>query len=565
MSTQVMTLVQAVNHALDLKLAEDPAIVVYGEDVGLEGGVFRATEGLQARHGEARVFDSPLAESGIMGTAVGMAAAGLRPVVEIQFCGFLYPAFNQLVCHVARMRNRTRGKYPMRLVVRFPYGGNIRALEQHSESPEALLAHTPGLKVVIPSTPYDAKGLLIAAIESDDPVIFMEPKRIYRAVKQEVPLQKYTLPIGKAKVLAEGTDITVVTYGANVRETQKALALAKKDGISAELIDLRTIYPVDRATIAASVRKTGRFLAVTGSTPPAAWRQALVTIVNEEAFLVHSRAPARLAGSTWPAPPYARGEHFYFSPSGLTTSSSGRLRRRHPAPGGQRHALHLQVPRHRRGRPRGQDPEVARREGPAGWPWATRWSRWRPSKVVADIPLRATAPWWTAGAVGEIINVGDALIELEIEGITGAEEPRPSPPKNRQDPGAGGRGGLRRGGHHRSGRRRRRAPRRQRGLRRARAEPRRARHAPPVSPNIAREARRHRPNLAGTGPGGRVMKSDIQAHLDAQRHHPSPRPRRARRGSRPGAGRVARGVRAALHDRKASPQRWPWQGPPRTT
>jgi len=311
MSTQVMTLVQAVNHALDLKLAEDPAIVVYGEDVGLEGGVFRATEGLQARHGEARVFDSPLAESGIMGTAVGMAAAGLRPVVEIQFCGFLYPAFNQLVCHVARMRNRTRGKYPMRLVVRFPYGGNIRALEQHSESPEALLAHTPGLKVVIPSTPYDAKGLLIAAIESDDPVIFMEPKRIYRAVKQEVPLQKYTLPIGKAKVLAEGTDITVATYGANVRETQKALALAKKDGISAELIDLRTIYPVDRATIAASVRKTGRFLAVTEGPATCGVAAELVTIVNEEAFLNLAAPPARLAGFDT-APPYARGEHFYF-------------------------------------------------------------------------------------------------------------------------------------------------------------------------------------------------------------------------------------------------------------
>lgn len=311
MSTQTMTLVQAVNQALDLKLADDPSIVVYGEDVGVEGGVFRATEGLQAKYGEARVFDSPLAESGIAGTAVGMAAAGLRPVIEMQFCGFIFPAFNQIVCHVARMHNRSRGRYPMRMVIRFPYGGAIRALEHHSESPEALLAHTPGLTVVIPSTPYDAKGLLISAIESDDPVIFMEPKRIYRAIKQEVPLERYTIPIGKAKVLQEGADITVVTYGANVREVQKAMVLAKQDGISVELVDLRTISPIDRETVGASVRKTGRFLAVTESPGHCGVAAELVTVATEEAFLHLEAPPARLAGFDTP-PPYIRGEHFYF-------------------------------------------------------------------------------------------------------------------------------------------------------------------------------------------------------------------------------------------------------------
>ena len=259
---KVMTIVQAVTDALDIKLAEDPTIVTFGEDVGVEGGVFRVTEGLQKKHGEHRVFDSPLAESGIVGTAVGMAMAGLRPVVEMQFCGFVYPAFNQIISHAARIHNRSRGRYKTPMVIRFPYGGGINALEHHSESMEVLYAHIPGLKVVVPSTPYDAKGLLISAIESDDTIIFMEPKRIYRAIKQEVPEEKFTIPIGKAKVLSEGTDVTVVAYGAMIREAQKALALAKKDGISAELIDLRTIYPIDRETIAQSVKKTGRLVVV---------------------------------------------------------------------------------------------------------------------------------------------------------------------------------------------------------------------------------------------------------------------------------------------------------------
>ena len=233
----VMTMVQAINNALDIKLAEDKSIVMYGEDVGVEGGVFRVTEGLQKKYGVERVFDSPLAESAIVGTGLGMAMSGLRPVVELQFDGFTYPAFNQIISNVSRMNNRTRGKYKVPMVIRFPYGGGINAVEHHSESPEALYGHIPGIKVVIPSTPHDAKGLMISAIESDDPVIFMEPKRIYRAIKQEVAEEKFTIPIGKAKVLTEGTDVTLIAFGAMIRECQKAMVMAAEAGISVELID----------------------------------------------------------------------------------------------------------------------------------------------------------------------------------------------------------------------------------------------------------------------------------------------------------------------------------------
>lgn len=308
---KVMNMVQAINQALDIKLNDDPNVVVYGEDVGVEGGVFRVTQGLQQKYGEERVFDSPLAESGIIGSAVGMGAAGLRPVVEIQFAGFVYPGFNQIVSHVARMRNRSRGKYNTPVVIRMPYGGNIRALEHHSESPEALFGHIPGLKVVIPSTPYDAKGLLIAAVESDDPVIYMEPKRIYRAIKQEVPEEKFSIPLGKGKLLSEGDHITVIAYGAVIRDVQRAMVAAKEKGISVELIDLRSIYPIDREIIKTSVRKTGRVLIVTeapGAYGPAA---ELISVVNEEAFLSLEAPPTRLAAFDT-VPPLPKGEHFYF-------------------------------------------------------------------------------------------------------------------------------------------------------------------------------------------------------------------------------------------------------------
>lgn len=307
---KVMTIVQAVTDALDIKLSEDPMVVTYGEDVGVEGGVFRVTEGLQKKHGEHRVFDSPLAEAAIVGTAVGMAMNGLRPIVEMQFCGFVYPAMNHIISHAARIHNRSRGRYRTPMVIRFPYGGGINALEHHSESMEAMYGHIPGLKVVIPSTPYDAKGLMISAIESDDTIIFMEPKRIYRAIKQEVPEEKYSIPIGKAKILQQGTDVTLVAYGAMIREAQKAVAMAKKDGVSVELIDLRTIYPIDRETISESVRKTGKLVVVHEGPTSFGVAAELTAIVNEDAFL-SLEAPVKRVTGFDTIVPLPRGEHHY--------------------------------------------------------------------------------------------------------------------------------------------------------------------------------------------------------------------------------------------------------------
>lgn len=307
---KVMNMVNAINNALDIKLKEDKRVIVYGEDVGVEGGVFRVTEGLQEKHGVERVFDSPLAESGIVGTAVGMSVAGLKPVVEMQFSGFANPAFNQIVSHVSRMRNRTRGKYTSEMVIRMPYGGGINALEHHSESIEAIWAHIPGLKVVIPSTPHDAKGLMISAIESEDPVFFMEPKRIYRAIKQEVDEESFSIPIGKAKVVQEGTDITIVAYGAMIREAQKAAVLAKKEGISVEIIDLRTIYPIDREAIAQSVKKTGRIITVTEAIKTFGVSAEVSSIALEEAFL-HLEAPPKRVTGFDTIIPLPKGEHHF--------------------------------------------------------------------------------------------------------------------------------------------------------------------------------------------------------------------------------------------------------------
>ena len=305
-----MNMVQAINDALDIKLAEDPNVVVFGEDVGTEGGVFRVTEELQQKYGENRVFDSPLAESAIVGSAVGMAMAELRPIVELQFCGFVYPAFNQIISHAARIHNRTRGKFKTPMVIRFPYGGGINALEHHSESMEALYGHIPGVKVVIPSTPHDAKGMLISAIESDDTVIFMEPKRIYRAIKQEVADEKFSIPIGKAKVLTEGTDITVVAYGAMIREVQKAMVIAKQANISIELIDLRSIYPIDKETIIKSIQKTGKLAIVTEEPKTFGLAAEITSIATEEAFLYLEAPPKRIAAFDTIVP-LPRGEHFY--------------------------------------------------------------------------------------------------------------------------------------------------------------------------------------------------------------------------------------------------------------
>lgn len=306
----VLNLLEAVTNALDVAMANDANVVVFGEDVGVEGGVFRATKGLQEKYGEARCFDSILAESSIIGSGIGMAINGLKPVVEIQFSGFMFPGYNQIVTHAARMRNRSRGLFTVPMVIRMPYGGGVRALEHHSESLEVLFAHTAGLKVVVPSTPYDAKGLLLAAIADPDPVIFMEPKREYRAFKQEVPEEYYTIPIGKAKVLKEGKDITVVAWGAMVRETQKAIKILEEQDYSIELIDLRTISPIDKETIISSVQKTGRFAVVHEAATSYGPGAELITVVNEGAFL-YLEAPPKRISSNDTIVPLPKGEHHY--------------------------------------------------------------------------------------------------------------------------------------------------------------------------------------------------------------------------------------------------------------
>jgi pyruvate dehydrogenase E1 component beta subunit len=306
----VLNLIEAVTNALDVSMEKDDAIIVYGEDVGFEGGVFRATKGLQEKYGVTRCFDSILAESSIIGSGIGMAINGLKPVVEMQFSGFVFPGMNQIITHAARMRNRSRGLYTVPMVIRMPYGGGVRALEHHSESLEAIFAHTAGLKVVIPSTPYDAKGLLIAAINDPDPVIFLEPKRIYRAFKQEVPDGIYEIPIGKAKVVKEGTDLTVVAWGAVMRDVEKAIEPLEKEGKSIELIDLRTISPIDKETILKSVKKTGRFVVVHEAARSFGPGAELISIVNEGAFLYLEAPPTRIT-SLDIIVPLPKGEHHY--------------------------------------------------------------------------------------------------------------------------------------------------------------------------------------------------------------------------------------------------------------
>jgi pyruvate/2-oxoglutarate/acetoin dehydrogenase E1 component len=257
-----MTLIQAVTHTLDQAMGKDENVVILGEDVGKNGGVFRATDGLWAKYGDARVLDTPLNESLIIGAAIGMATYGLRPVPEIQFQDFIFPGFDQIVSEAAKIRYRSGGQYSVPMVIRTPYGGGIRGGHYHSQSGEAYFAHTPGLQVVIPSNPYDAKGLLHASIASNDPVIFMEPKKIYRAAKGEVPEDYYTVPLGKAKVTREGSDVTLVSYGAMLPLCEAAAVGAEKAGVSCEVIDLRTINPWDRKTVLDSVKKTGRAVIV---------------------------------------------------------------------------------------------------------------------------------------------------------------------------------------------------------------------------------------------------------------------------------------------------------------
>jgi pyruvate dehydrogenase E1 component beta subunit len=288
-----LNMVQAINLALIQEMEKDGRVLLLGEDVGANGGVFRVTEGLQKRFGANRVVDTPLAESGIIGTAIGLAMGGLRPVPEIQFDGFLGPAYDQICSHAARMRTRTRGAFPVPLTIRVPVGGGIHAPELHSDSPEAIYAHTPGLKVVMPSSPYDAKGLLIASIRDPDPVIFFEPKRIYRAFREEVPEDEYVLPIGKARTVCEGNELTVVSWGASVIQCMQAI---EKSGKSVELIDLRTIYPFDIEAVEASVRKTGRCVVVHEAPLTSGFGAEISARIMERCFL-HLEAPVqRVAG-----------------------------------------------------------------------------------------------------------------------------------------------------------------------------------------------------------------------------------------------------------------------------
>ena len=288
-----LTMVQAINLALIQEMEKDERVLLLGEDVGNNGGVFRVTEGLQKRFGARRVVDTPLAESGIIGTSIGLAMNGLRPVPEIQFEGFLGPAYDQICSHAARMRTRTRGAFPVPLTIRIPVGGGIHAPELHSDSPEAIYAHTPGLKVVMPSSPYDAKGLLIAAIRDPDPVMFFEPKRIYRAFREEVPEDEYVLPIGKARTVCEGTELTVVSWGASVIQCMQAI---EKSGRSIELIDLRTIYPFDVDAVEASVKKTGRCVVVHEAPLTCGFGSEISARIMERCFL-HLEAPVqRVAG-----------------------------------------------------------------------------------------------------------------------------------------------------------------------------------------------------------------------------------------------------------------------------
>ncbi len=310
-----MNMIQALNSAHDVMLERDGNVVAMGEDVGYFGGVFRVTEGLQKKYGASRVFDTPIAENGIVATAIGMAAYGLRPVVEIQFADYIYPAYDQIVSEAARIRYRTAGEWTVPMVIRSPYGGGIFGGQTHSQSPEALFTHVAGLKTVIPSNPYDAKGLLIAAIEDNDPVLFFEPKRIYNGPfngffdrpmtpwakhpASDVPEGHYRVPLGKAAVVREGNDVTILSYGTMVHVS---LAAIEELGVDAEVIDLRTLLPLDIATIEQSVEKTGRCVIVHEATRTSGYGAELAALVQERCFY-HLEAPVqRAAGFDTPYP-----------------------------------------------------------------------------------------------------------------------------------------------------------------------------------------------------------------------------------------------------------------------
>jgi pyruvate dehydrogenase E1 component beta subunit len=291
-----MTLIQAITDALRIELRNDPNLLLFGEDVGNNGGVFRATEGLQKEFGEERVFDTPLAESGIGGLAIGLGLQGFRPVMEIQFFGFVYEVIDSISGQMARMRYRSGGRYNSPVTIRSPFGGGVHTPELHADSLEGLMTQQPGLKVVIPSTPYDAKGLLLSAIRDNDPVIFLEHMKLYRSFRQEVPEEEYTIPLGKADVKREGKDLSIITYGAMVHESLKAAEELEKEGFSVEVVDLRTLAPLDIDAIVASVEKTGRAIVVQEAQKQAGIAAQVVAEINDRAILSLEAPVLRVAG-----------------------------------------------------------------------------------------------------------------------------------------------------------------------------------------------------------------------------------------------------------------------------
>jgi pyruvate dehydrogenase E1 component beta subunit len=297
-----MTMVQAIQDALRVALREDPRVVVLGEDVGRNGGVFRVTEGLQAEFGSDRVADTPLAENGIIGGAIGLALYGMRPIAEIQFIDFVFPGFDQIVSELAKMRWRSAGQYGCPVIVRAPYGGGIRGGLYHSQSPEAYFCHTPGLKVVIPSTPGDAKGLLLEALAGDDPVIFLEPKRLYRTIKEDVPEGRTRVPLGSARIARAGEQCTVVAYGAMVPVAVEAAEQAAARGWSVEVVDLRTLLPLDAETMLASVRKTGRVVILHEAPRTCGYGAELAALIAEQALTSLQAPVLRVTGYDTPFP-----------------------------------------------------------------------------------------------------------------------------------------------------------------------------------------------------------------------------------------------------------------------
>lgn len=306
-----MNMVEAINRCLKQEMERDKKVILLGEDVGVNGGVFRVTDGLFGEFGRERVLDTPLSESGIIGVAIGMATNGLRPVPEIQFHGFEYNGYHQIVQHIARLRNRTRGTFTVPMVIRLPYSGGVKALEHHSESLESIYIHIPGLKIVCPSSPYDAKGLLASAIEDDDPVLYFEPKRLYRAFREEVPEERYTIDIGKANVIKDGDDITLISYGAMTSVSKEAVADAQMLGISVEHIDLRTLSPCDWDLIIKSVKKTGRAVVVHEAVKTLGFGSEIAARIMEGAFLSLEAPVKRVAG--WDITiPFPKQEDYFF-------------------------------------------------------------------------------------------------------------------------------------------------------------------------------------------------------------------------------------------------------------